>query len=178
MTSRTGPKTPIAAAVRNEESGLSEVQTATARELLRQPEKLIVTSTLPPFWSTKRGRAIMVLIVLVVIGAVVGGAIGGAKGNGGPERNNPASGPTPPGRTKLPQNPTPIPKPASSGDPVDTDLASVNAARRSLDTSSIQSQSPPLITPQPVPRMVAIRHASGLYNAETILAYATQPPSY
>lgn len=37
-----------------------------------------VTSTLHPFWRTKKGIAISVLIALVIIGAVVGGAVGGS----------------------------------------------------------------------------------------------------
>jgi len=48
-------------------------------KLPRDPEKLAVTSSLHPFWHTKRGCVVIVLVVLVVIGAIVGGAVGGAK---------------------------------------------------------------------------------------------------
>ncbi|PPQ99591.1 hypothetical protein CVT24_005170 [Panaeolus cyanescens] len=177
MVSRTtNPPTPAVASVRNEEFVSSEVPGATARELLRQPEKLVVTSKLPPFWSTKRGRAIMVLIVLVVIGAIVGGAIGGAKGNGGPDRNNPGTAPSPPGsrgRTPADSSRTRRPRP-STADPIVSDTSS-NDAEISLSPSP--DPFPPLITTPPLPRKLVIRHATGIYDAESILAYATPAPS-
>ncbi|CAA7263946.1 unnamed protein product [Cyclocybe aegerita] len=49
----------------------------------RESEKLTVTSKPHPFWSTKRGKGVIALVVLVVIGAIVGGAIGGAIGSRG-----------------------------------------------------------------------------------------------
>ena len=43
------------------------------------PENLAVTSSLHPFWHTKKGKAVIGLVVLTVVGAIVGGAIGGVK---------------------------------------------------------------------------------------------------
>jgi len=43
------------------------------------PGNLTVTSSLHPFWHTKKGKAVIGLVVLTVIGAIVGGAIGGVK---------------------------------------------------------------------------------------------------
>ena len=40
---------------------------------------LTITSSLHPFWHTKRGKAVIGLVVLTVVGAIVGGAIGGVK---------------------------------------------------------------------------------------------------
>lgn len=39
----------------------------------------MVTSSLPPFWHTKKGGVVIALVVLSVVGAIVGGAVGGAK---------------------------------------------------------------------------------------------------
>jgi len=58
-------------------------QTDTNRAILdtlpRDPEKLTVTSSLHPFWHTKKGGVVIGLVILTVIGAIVGGAVGGAK---------------------------------------------------------------------------------------------------
>ena len=48
--------------------------------LPRDPEELAVTSSLHPFWHTKRGGVVIGLVILVLIGAIVGGAVGGLKG--------------------------------------------------------------------------------------------------
>ena len=45
--------------------------------LARNPGNLAVTSSLHPFWYTRKGGAVIGLVVLTVIGAIVGGAIGG-----------------------------------------------------------------------------------------------------
>jgi hypothetical protein len=52
-----------------------------------------VTSQLHPFWKTKNGLAIVVLVILVFIGAIVGGAIGGAqaKSSGSTSASTPAA---------------------------------------------------------------------------------------
>ena len=53
--------------------------------LARNPGNLAVTSSLHPFWHTKKGAVVIGLVVLTVIGAIVGGVIGGIKRN---ERQN------------------------------------------------------------------------------------------
>jgi hypothetical protein len=47
--------------------------------MLRNPGNLAVISSLHPFWHTKKGKAVIGLVVLTVIGAIVGGAIGGVR---------------------------------------------------------------------------------------------------
>ena len=54
-------------------------KTDSSDKLPRDPEKLAVTSSLHPFWHTKRGCVVICLVVLAVIAAIVGGAVGGAK---------------------------------------------------------------------------------------------------
>jgi len=66
--------------------------------LARNPGNLAVTSSLHPFWHTKRGKAVIGLVVLTVIGAIVGGAIGGVKAHANMRRqiidSSPASATT------------------------------------------------------------------------------------
>ena len=57
----------------------TDANSAILDTLPRDPEKLAVTSSLHPFWHTKKGGVVIGLVILTVIGAIVGGAVGGAK---------------------------------------------------------------------------------------------------
>lgn len=63
-------------------------------ELPVNSHRLVVTSQLHPFWSTKKGIGLAVVVVLALVGGIVGGVLGN-KSNDEPARN-PGSVPPPP----------------------------------------------------------------------------------
>lgn len=69
--------------------------------LARNPGNLAVTSSLHPFWHTKKGKAVIGLVMLALIGGIVGGAIGGAKAHSDMKRQLESIVSTPPANTSL-----------------------------------------------------------------------------
>ncbi|KAF4623665.1 hypothetical protein D9613_002320 [Agrocybe pediades] len=75
----TPPRTPEEIEVELYTSTVLQPQSSNNRRRSVPPgsERLVVTSELHPFWYTKRGIAILVLVVLAIVGGIVGGVVGG-----------------------------------------------------------------------------------------------------
>ena len=63
---------------------------------LAESRGLTMSSRLSPFWQTKRGIALIGLVVLAVIGAVVGGVVGGRAARKTAKNRGPPSATTSP----------------------------------------------------------------------------------
>ncbi|KAF9556201.1 hypothetical protein CPC08DRAFT_711381, partial [Agrocybe pediades] len=75
----TPPRTPEEIETELYTSTVLQPQSSNNRRRSVPPgsERLVVTSELHPFWYTKRGIAILVLVVLAIVGGIVGGVVGG-----------------------------------------------------------------------------------------------------
>ena len=68
---------------------------------LAESRGLTMSSRLSPFWQTKRGIALIGLVVLAVIGAVVGGVVGGRAARKTAKNRGPPSATTSPFHTQT-----------------------------------------------------------------------------
>jgi len=73
-----------------------------------ESQRFTMTSKLSPFWQTKRGMALIGLVVLAVVGAVVGGVLGGRAARKSAKNMGPASATTSTFHTQTTASPTTV----------------------------------------------------------------------